>query len=155
MINWLIDWLIQLQITEFIPTLLYFGYSALMCFTFWLLTGTIGFYSAYLFVAKIYGAIKIDWNCRPFPALAELSGNDLICLLALRSDTLPLRDLVVGGSTCCFVVCCLVVSSLVLSVDKELMQEIIMLFVPGNSVYFLLLTFTLFNKIIIDYFVVN
>ena len=51
---------VQLEITEFIPTLLYFGYSALMVFTFWLLTGTIGFYAAYLFVCKIYGAIKID-----------------------------------------------------------------------------------------------
>lgn len=50
----------QLEITEFTPTLLYFGYTALMCFTFWLLTGTIGFYAAYFFVRKIYAAVKID-----------------------------------------------------------------------------------------------
>ncbi|OWF36318.1 transmembrane 9 superfamily member 4-like [Mizuhopecten yessoensis] len=50
----------KLEITEFIPTLLYFGYTFLMVFTFWLLTGAIGFFAAYLFIRKIYGAIKID-----------------------------------------------------------------------------------------------
>jgi len=64
---------VQLEITEFIPTLLFFGYSALMVFTFWLLTGTIGFYAAYFFVCKIYGAIKIDWNSRRVSVLAELT----------------------------------------------------------------------------------
>lgn len=53
----------KLEITEFIPTLLYFGYTLLMVFTFWILTGTIGFYAAYFFIRKIYGAIKIDWYC--------------------------------------------------------------------------------------------
>ncbi len=52
--------LLQLEITEFIPTLLYFGYTIIMVVTFWMLTGTIGFYSAYMFIRKIYGAIKID-----------------------------------------------------------------------------------------------
>lgn len=50
----------KLEITDFIPTLLYFGYTTLMVFTFWLLTGTIGFYAAYFFIRKIYAAIKID-----------------------------------------------------------------------------------------------
>ncbi|XP_022317535.2 transmembrane 9 superfamily member 4-like [Crassostrea virginica] len=50
----------KLEITDFIPTLLYFGYTFLMVFTFWILTGTIGFYAAYFFIRKIYGAIKID-----------------------------------------------------------------------------------------------
>ena len=50
----------QLEITEFIPTLLYFGYTMLFVLTFWLLTGTIGFYAAYFFIRKIYAAIKID-----------------------------------------------------------------------------------------------
>jgi len=50
----------KLEITEFIPTLLYFGYTSLMVLTFWLLTGTIGFFAAYAFVMKIYGAVKID-----------------------------------------------------------------------------------------------
>lgn len=50
----------KLEITEFIPTLLYFGYTGIMVLTFWLLTGTIGFFAAYAFVMKIYGAVKID-----------------------------------------------------------------------------------------------
>ncbi|ROT65957.1 Transmembrane 9 superfamily member 4 [Penaeus vannamei] len=50
----------KLEITEFVPLLLYFGYTAIMVVTFWLLTGTIGFYAAYLFIRKIYGAVKID-----------------------------------------------------------------------------------------------
>ncbi|XP_015281663.1 PREDICTED: transmembrane 9 superfamily member 4 isoform X1 [Gekko japonicus] len=50
----------KLDIVEFIPSLLYFGYTALMVLSFWLLTGTIGFYAAYLFVRKIYAAVKID-----------------------------------------------------------------------------------------------
>uniref|UniRef100_UPI00358E0783 transmembrane 9 superfamily member 4 n=1 Tax=Myxine glutinosa TaxID=7769 RepID=UPI00358E0783 len=50
----------KLEIVEFIPSLLYFGYTTLMVFTFWLLTGTIGFYAAYIFIHKIYAAVKID-----------------------------------------------------------------------------------------------
>lgn len=50
----------KLEITEFIPTLLYIGYTGLMVVTFWLLTGTIGFFAAYAFIRKIYGAVKID-----------------------------------------------------------------------------------------------
>ncbi|XP_050512537.1 transmembrane 9 superfamily member 4 [Diabrotica virgifera virgifera] len=49
-----------LEITEFIPTLLYISYTGLMVFTFWLLTGSIGFFAAYAFVRKIYAAVKID-----------------------------------------------------------------------------------------------
>jgi hypothetical protein len=40
--------------------LLYFSYSAIIVVTFWILTGTIGFYAAYLFIRKIYAQIKID-----------------------------------------------------------------------------------------------
>ncbi|KAI9576522.1 hypothetical protein GQX74_009579 [Glossina fuscipes] len=50
----------KLEITEFIPTLLYLGYTGLMVLTFWLLTGTIGFFAAYSFIRKIYSAVKID-----------------------------------------------------------------------------------------------
>lgn len=50
----------KLEITEFIPTLLYLGYTGLIVITFWLLTGTIGFVAAYSFIRKIYGAVKID-----------------------------------------------------------------------------------------------
>uniref|UniRef100_A0A915JV90 Transmembrane 9 superfamily member n=1 Tax=Romanomermis culicivorax TaxID=13658 RepID=A0A915JV90_ROMCU len=50
----------KLEIIGFTPTLLYFGYSFLIAFAFWLLTGTVGFYAAYAFVRNIYGAVKID-----------------------------------------------------------------------------------------------
>lgn len=50
----------KLEITEFVPTLLYIGYTGLMVLTFWILTGTIGFFAAYFFVRKIYAAVKID-----------------------------------------------------------------------------------------------
>jgi len=50
----------KLEIDEFVPTLLYFSYTIIMVITFWLLTGTIGFYSAYFFIRKIYAAVKID-----------------------------------------------------------------------------------------------
>jgi transmembrane 9 superfamily protein 2/4 len=51
---------LQLEITEFVSTLLYFGYTFIIVFTFWILTGTIGFFAAYWFIRRIYGAIKID-----------------------------------------------------------------------------------------------
>ena len=50
----------KLEITEFIPSLLYFGYTLMIVFSFWLLTGTIGFYASYLFIKTIYSQIKID-----------------------------------------------------------------------------------------------
>ena len=50
----------KLDIDEFVPTLLYFTYTVIMVITFWLLTGTIGFYAAFFFIRKIYGAVKID-----------------------------------------------------------------------------------------------
>jgi len=52
--------LTKLQITEFIPTLLYFSYTGLMVLAYWIMTGTIGFFAAYAFIVKIYGAVKID-----------------------------------------------------------------------------------------------
>ena len=51
---------LQLEITELVPMLLYFGYTVITVFSFWLLTGTIGFYSTYFFVRKIYAAVKQD-----------------------------------------------------------------------------------------------
>lgn len=34
--------------------------TGLMVLTFWLLTGSIGFFAAYVFILRIYGAVKID-----------------------------------------------------------------------------------------------
>ncbi|KAL5107733.1 Transmembrane 9 superfamily member 4 [Taenia crassiceps] len=50
----------RLEITSFVSTLLYFGYCSILTATFWILTGTIGFFSAFTFLRKIYAAIKID-----------------------------------------------------------------------------------------------
>ncbi|KAH7031647.1 uncharacterized protein B0I36DRAFT_242980 [Microdochium trichocladiopsis] len=41
-------------------TVLYVGYSALLSFLFFILTGSIGFFSSWWFVQKIYKSIKID-----------------------------------------------------------------------------------------------
>ncbi|TGJ78488.1 hypothetical protein E0Z10_g10269 [Xylaria hypoxylon] len=41
-------------------TVLYIGYSALISFLFFILTGSIGFFASWWFVRKIYGSIKID-----------------------------------------------------------------------------------------------
>ncbi len=51
---------VQLEITQFVSTLLYFGYMSMMAFAFFLLTGTIGFLSCLTFVRKIYSSIKVD-----------------------------------------------------------------------------------------------
>jgi len=50
----------KLNIVNFVSGMLYFGYSLIMVFSFWLVTGTIGFYATYKFVSIIYGAVKID-----------------------------------------------------------------------------------------------
>ena len=55
-----IYYMTKLEIEDFIPTLLYFGYTGIMVFGFWLLTGSIGFYATYFFNRKIYAAVKQD-----------------------------------------------------------------------------------------------
>lgn len=49
-----------LEIEGFVPMLMFFGYSIMGTFVYGLITGTIGFLASYLFVMKIYGAIKAD-----------------------------------------------------------------------------------------------
>ncbi|CAI8057467.1 Transmembrane 9 superfamily member 4 [Geodia barretti] len=50
----------KLEIVSVVSTMLYFGYTMVMVLGFWLLTGTIGFYATYIFICKIYGAVKQD-----------------------------------------------------------------------------------------------
>jgi len=50
----------KLNISGFVSSLLYFGYTTIMIFLFFLLTGTIGFLSCYWFVRKIYSVVKVD-----------------------------------------------------------------------------------------------
>jgi len=50
----------KMEIQKFVSGLMYFGYSFIMAFAFFLLTGTVGFYACYFFVRKIYSAVKVD-----------------------------------------------------------------------------------------------
>lgn len=50
----------KLHITGFVSSLLFFSQSFIACCVYALLTGTVGFLSAYAFVRRIYGAIKAD-----------------------------------------------------------------------------------------------
>ncbi|KZF24323.1 hypothetical protein L228DRAFT_237264 [Xylona heveae TC161] len=50
----------KLHIMGFTSSLLFFSYSFLACAVYGLLTGTVGFLTAYAFIRRIYGAIKVD-----------------------------------------------------------------------------------------------
>jgi len=51
---------VELQISKFVPSLLYFVYNFIVCFTFFLFTGTVGFTACLIFTRTIYAAIKVD-----------------------------------------------------------------------------------------------
>ncbi|KAH8804648.1 hypothetical protein F5884DRAFT_796766 [Xylogone sp. PMI_703] len=59
-LNAIIYWISKLQLGGFAGSVLYIGYSALISFLFFILTGTIGYFASWAFVHKIYGSIKID-----------------------------------------------------------------------------------------------
>ena len=50
----------RLHIEGFVSSLLFFSYSALACAVYSLATGTIGFLTAYMFIRRIYGGVKVD-----------------------------------------------------------------------------------------------
>lgn len=50
----------KLSIKDGASTFLYFGYTAIMVFLFFLLTGTIGFFACFWFIRKIYSVVKVD-----------------------------------------------------------------------------------------------
>ncbi|KAG5189977.1 EMP/nonaspanin domain family protein [Tribonema minus] len=50
----------DLQMSGFVPALMYFGYSALLAVSFALVTGTIGYFSCLWFITRIYSSIKVD-----------------------------------------------------------------------------------------------
>jgi len=52
--------LTKLDIEGGASTFLYFGYTSIMVFCFFLLTGTIGFFATFWFVRKIYSVVKVD-----------------------------------------------------------------------------------------------
>ncbi|KAK3390155.1 hypothetical protein B0H63DRAFT_389211 [Podospora didyma] len=59
-LNALIYWITKLSLSGFAGSVLYIGYSLLISFLFFILTGSIGFFSSWWFVRKIYASIKID-----------------------------------------------------------------------------------------------
>jgi len=50
----------KLEIEGSASTFLYLGYTSIMVFTFFVMTGTIGFFSCLWFVRKIYSVVKVD-----------------------------------------------------------------------------------------------
>jgi len=50
----------KLEISTFVSSLLYFGYTLIMALAFFVLTGTVGFYACFVFVRKIYSQVKVD-----------------------------------------------------------------------------------------------
>jgi transmembrane 9 superfamily protein 2/4 len=50
----------ELSLSGLAPQAVYFGYMTLICFTFFLITGTIGFFACFWFNIQIYGSIKVD-----------------------------------------------------------------------------------------------
>lgn len=50
----------KLNIEDATSTFLYFGYTLIMVFLFFLLTGSIGFFACFWFVRKIYSVVKVD-----------------------------------------------------------------------------------------------
>eukprot|EP00002_Diphylleia_rotans_P032695 TRINITY_DN6881_c0_g2_i1.p1 TRINITY_DN6881_c0_g2~~TRINITY_DN6881_c0_g2_i1.p1 ORF type:complete len:640 (-),score=131.97 TRINITY_DN6881_c0_g2_i1:295-2214(-) len=50
----------KLEIHSFVSALLFFSYTTIICILFFVLTGTIGYFSCLWFVRKIYASVKID-----------------------------------------------------------------------------------------------
>ncbi|XP_059240795.1 transmembrane 9 superfamily member 2-like [Mustela nigripes] len=50
----------KLQITGFASSIFYFGYTMVIVLIFFLFTGTIGFFSCFWFITKIYSVVKVD-----------------------------------------------------------------------------------------------
>jgi len=50
----------RLNITGFLPRIVFLFYSLLACFVYGLICGTLGFWGAYSFVWRIYGSLKAD-----------------------------------------------------------------------------------------------
>ncbi|KKZ63249.1 hypothetical protein EMCG_02454 [[Emmonsia] crescens] len=50
----------KLHVRGFVSSLLFFSYSFLGCVVYGLLTGTVGFLTAYAFIRRIYSSVKVD-----------------------------------------------------------------------------------------------
>ncbi|KAI7372368.1 hypothetical protein KC328_g17300 [Hortaea werneckii] len=56
----LLYWARMLKFSSFTGGLLYMGYSLLVSFLWFVMTGTIGFFATWLFVHRIYSSLKVD-----------------------------------------------------------------------------------------------
>lgn len=56
----IVYWVYKMSLGGFISNFLYIGYSLLISFVAFILTGSVGFIASFFFVRKIYGSIKID-----------------------------------------------------------------------------------------------
>ncbi|PKS09308.1 hypothetical protein jhhlp_003922 [Lomentospora prolificans] len=59
-LNSLLYWVTALRLSSLAGAVLYIGYSALISFLFFILTGAIGYFASWWFVRRIYASIKID-----------------------------------------------------------------------------------------------
>ncbi|CAL1530573.1 unnamed protein product [Lymnaea stagnalis] len=50
----------KLEMSGFTNTFLYFGYTGIIVFLFFITTGSIGFFACFWFVSKIYSVVKVD-----------------------------------------------------------------------------------------------
>lgn len=50
----------ELDMSDFVPLLLYTGYMCIFSLTFFIVTGTIGYFACFWFTWKIYSSIKVD-----------------------------------------------------------------------------------------------
>eukprot|EP01080_Neovahlkampfia_damariscottae_P001652 gene1652-12777_t len=48
------------SVTNITMMLVFFGYTAILCLFFFILTGTVGFFSTFWFIKSIYGSIKVE-----------------------------------------------------------------------------------------------
>jgi transmembrane 9 superfamily protein 2/4 len=59
-LNCLLYLVTKVRVSAFAGIVLYVGYSAIISFLFFILTGSIGYFASWWFVRKIYSSIKID-----------------------------------------------------------------------------------------------
>eukprot|EP00217_Crustomastix_stigmatica_P010071 CAMPEP_0183796094 /NCGR_PEP_ID=MMETSP0803_2-20130417/8158_1 /TAXON_ID=195967 /ORGANISM="Crustomastix stigmata, Strain CCMP3273" /LENGTH=637 /DNA_ID=CAMNT_0026040699 /DNA_START=40 /DNA_END=1953 /DNA_ORIENTATION=+ len=50
----------KLDITRTVSGVMYFGYMAIVSYAFFIITGTVGFYSCFIFVRVVFSSVKVD-----------------------------------------------------------------------------------------------
>ncbi|BFZ55080.1 Transmembrane 9 super member 2 [Savitreella phatthalungensis] len=60
LVNSIVYYVLKLRLAGLSSVILYFGYTALIAFSLFLVTGTVGFFASFIFVRTIYASIKVD-----------------------------------------------------------------------------------------------